>query len=704
MLPVSEFLLHALRRSTSCCASIDWRRWIPVSAFKVDPILLLAAFALCQGGNVLFRRYCMVDEAENRFRAAHFIVVAEVLRALGCAVAILFLSPRPKDDFALSVSGAPGRGKSVEDHRMEEEDDPARLPKKAARSARSDAWSGRHFPVQISKPPGEAASPFFRNVLPLALPAILYASQNQLQMYTVACLEASSYTLLMQTRVFFACAFSVFFFGRFINLYQQAGLLTAATALLLLVSSFPTEEDKGSSCRMRSLPPLSETQVACLVTVYCGFVAGFAGVITESFFKTPGWSFLVRNLQLAVFSVLVLFVYIECFARERGLVITRRNGARVVQRAATDAIGRRGAHVVPEAFEVGLGGTGDIKHGAVETTITLVCAWFFHGFTPRTWLMALLEAGNTLFTGYVIQELDVVQCDLAQVGALLFVVIASSCGVFGAEGFVGGSGVLAMAALLLCAGMFLYNRGELYFVLVEGASPRSAPVREDRQEQDRERKLHEQRKFVAVYRATYGFSVMSAALVFVYLLYFAVFSIQPLHREGARATGVRAKPKQLKPLIIEAQQQDNMLKQEVAKNDTLTNLAEGASVSLGIKIELESGDGAERDGAEGDVAVGKGGRNRSNRRGRVAKEREPEAESRASLAASGIAAARQDLLDDLRAGGGEDPQAGLRFGSRDEEKSPDVRRPDRGRKKDFAAEKAFRGFLMQAGTQKKGAR
>ncbi|CAD7925040.1 unnamed protein product [Amoebophrya sp. A120] len=469
----------------------------------MEPIFLLVLFACYQGANVLLRRYCLVDPEENKFRVSHLILVAEILRCVACVIAIWFFEKQPRIELFLAATGArpeesepscflPRGSKLAGNYGTGEEVNFSRVidivssrAEQVRRHVR-DYWRKFWFPsrgaagasagderavssfgkgattdeaanMQISVPPGTTENPFLRNVLPLAIPATLYAGQNQLQIFAVGCLDASTYTVLMQTRIFFACAFSTFFLSRICNSYQLLGLSTSAAALFLLVSSFPVDVDT-TACRLLPQSALTSVQVAEIATVYCGFVSGLSGVLLETFFKTPGWSFFVRNLQLSAFSILVLAIYLATANNnQQGLLIRPRPRER-----------QRMRHNVHDDLMSPVSLLNEDKRSLFEQNssagildlLNLLTNNFFHRWTVKTWLMAVLEAGNTILHSFVIKQLDIVQCDLAQVVALLMVLIGSI--VLFHQPFPGGILLLVWCTLLLCTGLFLYNRGELF--------------------------------------------------------------------------------------------------------------------------------------------------------------------------------------------------------------------------------------------------
>jgi len=134
-----------------------------------------------------------------------------------------------------------------------------------------------------------------------SVPALLYLFQNNMQYVAVAYLDASTYAILYQLKILTAALMSVLILQRSLSLMQWGALvLLTAGASVVIVSQMSsggasTAQDGGSI-----IYGVVAVLMACLAS-------GLAGVYFEKLLKGSTMSLWARNLQLAVYSLLVGF-------------------------------------------------------------------------------------------------------------------------------------------------------------------------------------------------------------------------------------------------------------------------------------------------------------------------------------------------------------------------------------------------------------
>ncbi|KAI6242839.1 putative UDP-galactose translocator [Aphelenchoides fujianensis] len=160
-------------------------------------------------------------------------------------------------------------------------------------------WSGlqREIDTNILQKPADT--------LKVGIPALLYVIQNNLLFLALSCLDAATYQVTYQLKVLTTAFFSVTMLGKKLNGLKWISLvlLMAGVALVQLPKdSGPERKDAADT----------STQYLGLFAIICAcMTSGFAGVYFEKILKGTPVSLWVRNLQLAMFSVVggVFMVY-----------------------------------------------------------------------------------------------------------------------------------------------------------------------------------------------------------------------------------------------------------------------------------------------------------------------------------------------------------------------------------------------------------
>jgi len=231
--------------------------------------------------------------------------------------------------------------------------------------------------------------------LKTAIPAICYLIQNNLQYVAVGYLDASTYAVLYQLKILTTALLSVVIMRKDLACIQwiSLALLTVGVSAVVL-SQMSEDDDKKEGKKIDSLlPGLAAVLTAC-------FMSGLAGVYFEKLLKGSTVSLWARNLQLALYSIVI------------GLV----------------------------------GLYGESMDFSVRTD-------FFKGYTTAVWLSILNNAFGGLLVAVVIKYADVI---LKNFAASLSIILTAtiSAGAFGSTiniWFTIGTAMVIYA-------MFLYGK------------------------------------------------------------------------------------------------------------------------------------------------------------------------------------------------------------------------------------------------------
>jgi len=130
------------------------------------------------------------------------------------------------------------------------------------------------------------------------IPAILYLAQNNLQYIALGYLDASTYAVLYQLKILTTALLSVTMLGKELSFLQWVALaaLTAGASIVVVSQMAPSSEP--SQTRTMVVPGLCAVLTACLMS-------GLAGVYFEKLLKGSKVSLWTRNLQLALYSIVI---------------------------------------------------------------------------------------------------------------------------------------------------------------------------------------------------------------------------------------------------------------------------------------------------------------------------------------------------------------------------------------------------------------
>jgi UDP-sugar transporter A1/2/3 len=237
-----------------------------------------------------------------------------------------------------------------------------------------------------------------KEALKTAIPAICYLVQNNLQYIAVGYLDASAYAVLYQLKILTTALLSVVILKKDLVWIQwvSLGLLTMGVSAVVVSQMSPSSDPlkaKNSGSTDSILPGLAAVLTACLMS-------GLAGVYFEKLLKGSTVSLWARNLQLAVYSIVV-----------------------------------------------GLCGLyGEHPDFVLQTD-------FFHGYTATVWFSILNNAFGGLLVAVVIKYADVILKNFSASLSIVLTAIFSSC-------FLGSNinGFFALGAALVIYAMFLYGK------------------------------------------------------------------------------------------------------------------------------------------------------------------------------------------------------------------------------------------------------
>lgn len=138
------------------------------------------------------------------------------------------------------------------------------------------------------------------DTLKVAVPAFIYAVQNNLIYVAVSNLDAATYQVTYQLKILTTALFSVFMLKRILSGQQWLALL------MLFVGVAIVQVDQNASSAASTTPTKDVNPLLGLIVVLvCSMTSGFAGVYFEKVLKSSKVSIWIRNIQLSVFGFLV---------------------------------------------------------------------------------------------------------------------------------------------------------------------------------------------------------------------------------------------------------------------------------------------------------------------------------------------------------------------------------------------------------------
>lgn len=229
--------------------------------------------------------------------------------------------------------------------------------------------------------------------LKTAIPAICYLIQNNLQYVAVGYLDASTYAVLYQLKILTTALLSVAILKKELAWMQWVSLGLLTIGVSAVVVSQMSAETKQSKSMDSLLPGLIAVLTACLMS-------GLAGVYFEKLLKGSTVSLWARNLQLAIYSIVIGF----------------------------------------------MGLYGEHPDFSLSTD-------FFHGYTMAVWMSILNNAFGGLLVAVVIKYADVI---LKNFSASMSIVVTAMVSAV----FLGSTinSYFALGAAMVIYAMFLYAK------------------------------------------------------------------------------------------------------------------------------------------------------------------------------------------------------------------------------------------------------
>jgi len=140
-----------------------------------------------------------------------------------------------------------------------------------------------------------------------AIPAILYAFQNNLVFIALANLDAATFQVMYQSKIITTAVFSVIILGRKLSLREIISLLLLFQGVIL-VQTRPCI-DPDSELIVKNSQRNIVLGFVVVMAISC--TSGFSGVFFEKILKSGTGSPFARNLQLAfwglIFSIVMMF-------------------------------------------------------------------------------------------------------------------------------------------------------------------------------------------------------------------------------------------------------------------------------------------------------------------------------------------------------------------------------------------------------------
>ncbi|XP_054717793.1 UDP-N-acetylglucosamine transporter-like [Uloborus diversus] len=135
--------------------------------------------------------------------------------------------------------------------------------------------------------------------LKLVVPAGLYTIQNNLLFLALSVLDAATYQVTYQLKILTTAMFSVIILHKRLEITQWLALVLLMIGVALV--QFPSADSSSVSNSSQSI---SSQFLGLFVVFIACFSSGFSGVYFEKLLKSSAQSLWIRNIQLAVFSII----------------------------------------------------------------------------------------------------------------------------------------------------------------------------------------------------------------------------------------------------------------------------------------------------------------------------------------------------------------------------------------------------------------
>eukprot|EP01059_Diplonema_ambulator_P000802 TRINITY_DN1064_c0_g1_i11.p2 TRINITY_DN1064_c0_g1~~TRINITY_DN1064_c0_g1_i11.p2 ORF type:complete len:378 (+),score=116.78 TRINITY_DN1064_c0_g1_i11:1338-2471(+) len=238
-----------------------------------------------------------------------------------------------------------------------------------------------------------------RDMVLVSVPAFLYLIQNNLLFYAMEHLDAAVYQVTYQLKILTTAICTVLMLDRRLTTQQWVALIVLTAGVALAQLQPPSKDQPKHSASLSS-----QTAGILALLVAC-FTSGFAGVYTEKLLKQTQASLWIRNLQLAVWSIVAGFIGI--FSTNDGAVVMEKG--------------------------------------------------FFDGYTQVVWCVVVLQACSGIVVALVIKIADNIVKNFSVAMSLLLSTVVSM--VF--QGFE-PSPYFVVGAMLVLASVQLYSTSTTY--------------------------------------------------------------------------------------------------------------------------------------------------------------------------------------------------------------------------------------------------
>ncbi|GMI43049.1 hypothetical protein TrCOL_g2448 [Triparma columacea] len=148
----------------------------------------------------------------------------------------------------------------------------------------------------------------YRNMILLCVPATVYNIQQTLEYVALSNIDASAFSVLVQTKLLATAIFAVVLMGRKLNRAQTLSLTLLTTGVMLCNMKTETDEDSKY---------YSSKSTGIMATLGISLSSGFASVYTEKVIKVRGNNDIRSNYSLAYMQVQLAsasLIIIGCWA------------------------------------------------------------------------------------------------------------------------------------------------------------------------------------------------------------------------------------------------------------------------------------------------------------------------------------------------------------------------------------------------------
>lgn len=139
------------------------------------------------------------------------------------------------------------------------------------------------------------------DTLKVCIPSLVYLIQNNLLYVSTSNLDAATYQVTYQLKIFTTAVFSVLLLKRKLLRHQWIALVILIAGVLLVQLNNSTDKSKDSYPNQNRIVGLVSALIACCLS-------GFAGVYFEKILKGAEISIWMRNIQLSFVSIPLGFI------------------------------------------------------------------------------------------------------------------------------------------------------------------------------------------------------------------------------------------------------------------------------------------------------------------------------------------------------------------------------------------------------------